>query len=110
MSKTGKRPYWIKAAGLILTLVLACMLTACGDDKLEGEYKSQGSIAQTFTFDGDEIMMSAFGLNATGTYKIEGDKIIITYTLFGMEQTWSQPFSRTDDGFIISGEEFKKVK
>ena len=28
--------------------------------------------------------MSAFGINATGTYKIDGDKITISYSLFGI--------------------------
>ena len=93
---------------LALCLISACILTACGSKELKGTYKSQGLVAQTFTFDGDKVTMSAFGLNASGTYEIKDDKIYITYTLFGEECTWSQPFSRTDDGFTISGTEFKK--
>lgn len=104
--KTAQNP--IKAACLLLCLTVVCPLTACGGNELKGSYKSQGLAAQTFTFDGDEVTMSAFGLNASGTYEIKGDKIYITYTLFGEEYTWSQPFSRTDDGFTISGTEFKK--
>lgn len=96
------------AVYLSLCLAGACILTACGSGELRGSYKSQGLVAQTFTFDGNEVTMSAFGINASGTYEIKADKIYITYTLFGEEYTWSQPFSRTDDGFTISGTEFKK--
>lgn len=96
------------AVSLFLCLAGICTLTACGNNELKGSYKSQGLISQTFTFDGDKVTMSAFGLNASGTYEIKDDKINITYSLFGKEQTWSQPFSRTDDGFTISGTEFKK--
>lgn len=93
---------------MYLCLTVVCILTACGSNDLKGSYKSQGLVAQTFTFDGDEVTMSAFGLNASGTYEIKGDKIYITYILFGEEYIWSQPFSRTDDGFTISGTEFRK--
>lgn len=98
----------IMAVSLFLCLAGVCTLTACGSNELKGSYKSQGLVSQTFTFDGDKVTMSAFGLNASGTYEIKDDKIYITYSLFGKEQIWSQPFSRTDDGFTISGTEFKK--
>lgn len=104
--KKGQKP--IRAVSLFLCLLVVCTLTACGSDELKGSYKSQGLVSQTFTFDGDEVTMSAFGLNAAGTYEIKDDKIYITYTLFGKEYIWSQPFSRTDDGFTISGTVFKK--
>lgn len=98
----------VMAVSLFFCLSGICTLAACGNNKLNGSYKSQGLVSQTFTFDGDEVTMSAFGLNASGTYEIKNDKIYITYTLFGKEQTWSQSFFRTDDGFTISDTEFKK--
>lgn len=52
--------------------------------------------------------MSAFGMNASGTYRIDGDQIIITYTLLGQEHTWKQPFSQSGDVISIGGTEFKK--
>lgn len=98
----------VMTVSLFLCLTGIFTLTACGSNELKGSYKSQGLVSQTFTFDGDEVTMSAFGLNASGTYEIKDDKIYVTYSLFGKEQTWSQPFSKTDDGFTIGGTEFKK--
>lgn len=83
-------------------------LTACGEWRLNGTYISQGLISQSFTFDGDRITMLAFGINATGTYKINGDKIEINYSLFGTEYTWKQSFSRSGDTINIGGTDFVK--
>lgn len=96
-----------KAGALSLLLVLVLLLPSCGN-KLDGTYVSQGLIAQSFTFDGDEITMSAFGINASGTYKISSGQINITYSLFGSEYTWSQPFSQSGNTITIGGTEFKK--
>ena len=74
----------------VLVAIILCvtMLTACGDSKLDGTYRSQGLISQSFTFDEDQVTMSAFGMNASGTYRIKGDQIVITYNLLGQEFTW----------------------
>lgn len=93
----------------LLVVILCIMLLAgCGGSKLSGRYESQGFLAQSFTFDGDNVTMSAFGVNASGTYRIEGDRIIITYTLFGQEYTWEQSFSQSGNVINIGGTEFKK--
>lgn len=92
---------------LLLIVSLVILLTACGG-KLKGTYTSQKGIAQTFIFDGDNVTMSAFGINATGTYKIDGDQIVITYTIFGMEYAWEQSFSKSGNTINIGGTEFKK--
>lgn len=81
-----KRNMWLLSALLIIILCIT-MLTACGGSKLDGTYHSQGLISQSFTFDGDQVTMSAFGINASGTYRIDGDQIIITYNLLGQEYT-----------------------
>ena len=74
----------LRLLSVLLAVVLcATMLTACGGSKLNGTYHSQGLISQSFTFDGDQVTMSAFGINASGTYQIDGDQSIITYSLFG---------------------------
>ena len=52
--------------------------------------------------------MSAFGINASGTYQIDGGQIIITYTLFGQEYTWEQSFSQSGNVINIGGTEFEK--
>lgn len=94
----------------ILLAVILCvtMLTACGGSKLSGTYHSQGLISQSFTFDGDQVTMSAFGINASGTYRIDGDQIIITYNLLGQEYTWEQSFSQSGNVINIGGTEFEK--
>lgn len=94
----------------VLVAIILCvtMLTACGDSKLDGTYRSQGLISQSFTFDEDQVTMSAFGMNASGTYQIDGDQIIITYNLLGQEYTWEQSFSQSGNAIKIGGTEFKK--
>ena len=99
----------LRLLSVLLAVVLcATMLTACGGSTLDGTYHSQGLISQSFTFDGDQVTMSAFGVNASGTYRIEGDQIIITYTLLGQEYTWEQSFSQSGNVVNIGGTEFKK--
>ena len=93
---------------LLVVILCATMLTACGGSKLDGTYHSQDLISQSFTFDGDQVTMSAFGINASGKYRIEGDKIIITYDLFGQEYAWEQSFSQSGNMINIGGTEFKK--
>lgn len=95
--------------GLVLLLVLSLLLTfsACGGG-LNGTYVSQDAISQTFTFSGDQVTMSAFGIDATGTYRIEGSKIVITYSLFGFEYDWEQSFSQSGNTITIGGTVFQK--
>ena len=99
-----------KIWGAICTMIVvaaAVMLTACGSG-LSGTYYSADGISQSFTFNGDNVTMSAFGINATGSYKIEGDKIVITYSLFGSEYSWQQSFSESDGAIYIGGTQFVK--
>ena len=99
----------LRLLSVLLAVVLcATMLTACGGSKLNGTYHSQGLISQSFTFDGDQVTMSAFGINASGTYQIDGDHIIITYNLLGQEYTWEQSFSQSGNVINIGGTEFEK--
>lgn len=95
----------IQAFAIVLAMLL--LLSSCGN-KLNGTYTSQGFIAQSFTFDGDQVTMSAFGVNASGTYKIKNDQITITYILFGMEYVWTQPFSKSGKTINIGGTDFTK--
>ena len=98
----------LRLLSVLLAVVLcATMLPACGGSKLDGTYHSQGLISQSFTFDGDQVTMSAFGINASGTYQIDGDQIIITYNLLGQEYTWEQSFSQSAKVINIGGTEFK---
>lgn len=92
---------------LLLAVSLALTLSACGG-KLKGTYASEGLVAQTFTFDGDDVTMSAFGINVSGKYKISGDQITITYSLWGTENTWTQSFSKSGKTINIGGTDFTK--
>ena len=50
---------------IAVCLIVLCMiisLAACGS-KLSGTYASTGLISQTFSFDGNNVTMSAFGIN-----------------------------------------------
>ena len=102
---TKKTTIRIAICAMIVTLA-STLLVACGGG-LSGTYYSADGL-QAFTFNGDNVTMSAFGVNANGKYKIEGDKIIITYSLFGMEYNWSQPYSESDGSIYIGGTQFSK--
>lgn len=92
----------------LLAILLIISLASCNSGKPNGTYVSQDLFAQSFTFDGDRITMSAFGINASGTYRIEGNQIRITYSLFGMEYDWTQSFSQSGNTVVIGGTEFIK--
>ena len=92
---------------LLLAVSLILTLSACGGG-LKGTYVSEGFISQTFTFDGDNVTMSAFGINVSGKYKISGSQITITYSLLGMENTWTQSFSKSGNTINIGGTDFVK--
>lgn len=95
-------------SALLIVILCVTTLVACGGSKLHGTYRSQGLFSQSFTFDGDHVTMSAFGIHASGTYQISGDQIIITYTLLGQEYIWEQSFSQSGSVINIGGTEFKK--
>ena len=76
-------------------------MTACGDS-LDGTYISNDIVAQKFIFDGKNVTLSAFGINATGTYEIKGNSLEIKYTipLLG-EKVWNPTFSKNGKNIII---------
>ena len=95
---------------LLLVCVMAFSLMACST-KLSGTYTSDGIIKQSFTFKEDNVVvMSAFGIDAEGTYKIEDEKIIITYKLLSLSYDWEKSFEKDGDTIIIDGTEFVKEK
>ena len=92
----------------IILILLSLMLIACDGNKLSGTYYSTDGISQTFTFKGDTVTMSTFGINITGTYKIDDDKLTISYSLFGISYDWQQSFSKSGDTIYIGGTQFIK--
>lgn len=93
---------------LISIGILTCALTSC-TTKLTGTYTSDGIIEQSLTFkENDVVVISAFGIDAEGTYKIENDKITITYKLLNLSYDWEKSFEKDGDTIIIDGTEFVK--
>lgn len=103
-----KRTTVKKMTALMLAIVMALLLTACGVGKPNGTYVAKGLISQSYTFKGDQVTMSAFGINATGTYSISNGKLNIDYTLFGVSQSISYSFEQKGDTLYIQGAEFIK--
>lgn len=97
----------------IVIIAIAVFVAVCvflfyaNSNKLNGTYTSM-EFYQTFTFHGSNVTMSAFGVNASGTYEIKGQQITITYSMFGEEYTWEQSFSRSGNSIYIGGTEFVK--
>ena len=91
----------------LIMVMMVCSLTACSK-KLSGTYTADGIIKQSFTFEDENVTISAFGIEAEGTYKIEKDKIIITYSLLGFSYDWEKSFERDGKDIIIDGTKFVK--
>jgi len=105
-----------RKANIISTLlILTALLSACGNLKApkNGTYKSDdGILSQTWTFSGkDEITISAGGgLIAThGTYSINGEKLTVTTSLFGVESKSGYKITEIKSkSFFIDGTKFEK--
>jgi len=102
---------------LLITAAVASMsvsMAACaGGGGLSGTYSTDlaGGILgeNSFTFSGgNKVKMSAFGIDADGTYEIKDGNIIINYSLFGQEYNWKQSFSQDGNKIYIGGEELTK--
>ncbi|MBO4839126.1 MAG: hypothetical protein J5493_07150 [Lachnospiraceae bacterium] len=104
----NKKKLMCKMTACLLILVLILSLTACGGGKPSGTYVSKGLITQSYTFSGDSVTISAFGINATGTYTIKDGKLNITYSLLGLEQTISYSYEKKGNSIFIDGTEFIK--
>lgn len=99
----------IAAVALVLAMIVCCF-SACAT-KLNGTYTSEGLIKQSFTFKEDNVVvMSAFGIEAEGTYVIEDDTITITYSLLNISYDWEKSFEKDGDSIFIDGIEFIKQK
>ena len=97
-----------KSLAVIIAVLIMASLVACSSSNLSGTYKAAGVIQQTVTFSGDSITLSAFGLDITGTYVIDGGNIKITYPILGVETTITKTFSQDENKVIIDGTEFYK--
>lgn len=94
----------------VAIVIFVCCFAGCVV-KLSGTYTSEGIIKQSFTFKEDNVVvMSAFGIDAEGTYKIEKDKITITYRLLNLSYDLEKSFEKEGDNIIIDGTTFVKEK
>ena len=78
-----------------------------------GTYISNdGLLSQTWVFSGTNEVSMKFNyliVNSSGTYRLDGDRLYITNTLFGQTATSAYNISQiTSDSFYIDGELFKK--
>ena len=76
-------------------------------------YYSWGAIRNEYTFYGDhQIDMNALGINGNGTYKIQGDKLVITYRYlldgYSKDYVIKYDFKYENGKLYMSGNEFVK--
>lgn len=102
---------------LLITAAVASMsltMAACaGSGGLNGTYSTAlagGFLGEnSFTFSGgNKVKMSAFGIDADGTYEIKDGNIIINYSMFGQDYNWKQSFRQDGNKIYIGGEELTK--
>lgn len=75
-----------------------------------GTYLSTDGYYQEFVFgESNTITMSAFGIRASGTYKISDGMITVHYNFLG-EQVWKVTYETNGDSIFIAGTEFIKQK
>lgn len=89
-------------------MCLILLLSSCAP-KLRGKYVSAESETQSLSFvDDDTVIISAFGIGAEGKYKIEDNKITITYSVLGLSYDFVKDFEKDGKSIFIDGEEFVK--
>ena len=102
----------VRILSLTLVVVMLCMtLASCG---LSGTYKADlfgAEVTYEFGLFGKVTATYKMGdLTNTieGKYKVEDDKLIITYEKDGTELKDEAKFEKTDAGIKIDGVEYKK--
>ena len=100
-----------RAVALLLACLMTVTLTACSKT-LKGTYVTKDALVeQSLTFgDDNKVSMSAFGLAVEGTYAIEKDTLIITYSVLGLSYSWENSFQKDGSSIFIDGVEFVKEK
>lgn len=97
-----------RVVAILMCCAMVCTLGACST-KLSGTYTADGVVKQSFTFKDDNVVeISAFGISAEGTYKIEDDTITITYKLLNLSYDLEKSFKKDGNKIYIDGTEFVK--
>ena len=106
----------VRLIALALVAVTALMLLASCATKLSGTYQCDDTkiLDVSLTFDGDKVTAKGkLGIIATeveGTYKIEGDKITITFENDAFKIGGEKSFEKDGDTVKIGGVSYTKVK
>lgn len=96
-----------RVISMALVLVLAMSLMACGASGIVGSWEeTNDGVTVTYTFEKDGSMKmktSLLGLELSGTYKTEGDKLIMTVSILGMEDTQEYTYKLDGNKLTMSG-------
>lgn len=106
------------ALAVLMLAATALTLASCGS-KLSGTYKTDAVFGSyvSYTFKGDKVTFETVVAGVTaatieGTYKIDGDKITLTWGDEKNDKALSgeMDYKKTDDGIKIGVLELKKEK
>ncbi len=100
-----KKSVRVLAVAMALLMVMV-VLASCGT-KLSGTYK--GTLT-SLTFDGDKVKASAGPISIEGTYKIDGDKITLTFGNDTLKLGGEHTFEKDGDTIKIDGIKYTKEK
>ena len=94
---------------IVIALIVVAFFGVRKLNRPSGTYvAANGFTSQSFTFKGDEVTMSAFGINATGKYTITDGTMKVSYRMFGQDYTWSCSIKLDGKKLYMDGEEFIK--
>ncbi|MBQ2866028.1 MAG: hypothetical protein IJE90_05880 [Clostridia bacterium] len=91
--------------GLSLLAVITVFIL-CGCTTLSGTYLAQKElgVATSYTFSGDDVIISVAGIETYGTFEVKGDKLIVTVGSLKSEHS----FSKNGNSIMIDHVEFFK--
>ena len=105
-----------KLIALALVAVTALMLLASCQTKLSGTYQCDDTkvLDVTLTFDGDKVIakgkLGILNTEVEGTYKIDGDKITLTFGNDAFKLGGEKSFEKKGDTIKIDGVSYTKTK
>ncbi len=101
---------FVKAAAVVMILVMAASMFAGCSKTLKGTYKATDSAGGTLTFDKDnKVTGEVFGLSVDGEYEIEDDQITFKYSsIIGVDMSKDFSFEKKGGSIFIDGKEFVK--
>ncbi len=92
---------------IALVTVMLFSVTACGG--LSGSYITEkDGFSVELVFDNGDLTMKMDSLEIHGTYKVDGDKITMTMSMFGQDSSNTVDFRQEGNSIWIEGVEYKK--